>query len=85
MVNLLIKEMDRLEIAEIVFSAVNDIKPDIENSIETASKTFSDLGLDSLDQMSLILTIQEAFGCTISDDEISELQSIESLVDYLEK
>ena len=77
--------MDRLEIEKLVFGAVKDIKPDIEISNDNASKSFSDLGLDSLDQMSLILTIQETFGCTISDDEISDLQSIKALVDYLEK
>ena len=47
--------------------------------------TFDDLGLDSLDSVTLIMAIEEAFDVQISDEDAGKLSTLQSLVDYIHK
>ena len=44
---------------------------------------FMDDALDSLDQATLALLIEERYGCNISDEELSNINSISSVVDHV--
>lgn len=42
-------------------------------------------GWDSLRQLNLIVALEEEFNCEISENNITELTSIEKILDYLDK
>jgi acyl carrier protein len=47
--------------------------------------TFDDLGLDSLDSVTLIMAMEEAFDVQISDHDAGHLSTLQDLVDYIHK
>lgn len=44
-----------------------------------------DLGADSLDVVELIMSLEDDFGITISDEDAAELTTVRRIVEYLEK
>ena len=44
-----------------------------------------DLGADSLDVVELIMSLEDMFGISISDDDASQLDTVRRIVEYLEK
>ncbi len=44
-----------------------------------------DLGADSLDVVELIMSLEDMFGISISDDDAAQLYSVRRIVEYLEK
>jgi NADH dehydrogenase (ubiquinone) 1 alpha/beta subcomplex 1, acyl-carrier protein len=48
----------------------------------TTSSTFSDLGLDSLDTVEVVMAMEEEFSIEIPDDDADKIHSIEDAVDY---
>lgn len=44
-----------------------------------------DLGADSLDVVELIMSLEDMFGISISDDDASHLDTVRRIVEYLEK
>ena len=44
-----------------------------------------DLGADSLDVVELIMSLEDMFGISISDDDTSQLDTVRRIVEYLEK
>ncbi|MBP3706960.1 MAG: acyl carrier protein [Clostridia bacterium] len=43
-----------------------------------------DLGADSLDVVEMLMAIEDEFGVTIPDEEIENLKTIGSLVEYIQ-
>ena len=43
------------------------------------------LGADSLDVVELIMSIEDEFGVSISDEEAANLVTVQRIVDYVEK
>lgn len=71
---------------QVVTQFINKQNPAVElNTDEDFQSSFSELGLDSIDVMTIILMIKKELGIYISDDELAQLQTIEELVQYLEK
>lgn len=56
---------------------------DIE--IRPESKISEDLGADSLDILQLLMTIEEEHGIVIPDEELATFETVQDIVDYLEK
>ncbi len=56
---------------------------DKDESEISATETFSDIGLDSLDIMELVMQIEEELDCKIELSQ--ELNTIEKLCAYIEK
>lgn len=56
---------------------------DIE--IKPESKITEDLGADSLDILQLLMTIEEEHGIVIPDEELASFETVQDIVDYLEK
>ena len=54
-------------------------------TITMDTSLIDDLGADSLDVVELIMSLEDLFGITISDDEAAHLTTVRKIVDYLEK
>ena len=53
-------------------------------SITADTNLIDDLGADSLDVVELIMSLEDEFGITISDDAAAQLYTVGRIVDYLE-
>lgn len=56
-----------------------------EGDISGETSLQSDLDLDSLDIMDLLLVLEEEFDMQIPDEELSKIQTINDIVTYIEK
>jgi len=54
-------------------------------TITLDTNLIDDLGADSLDVVELIMSIEDAFGITISDDDAAQLYTVGRIVEYLDK
>lgn len=54
-------------------------------TIDMDTNIVDDLGADSLDVVELIMSLEDEFGITISDDTAAELTTVGHIVEYLEK
>ena len=54
-------------------------------SIGMETSLIDDLGADSLDVVELIMSLEDIFGITISDEDAAQLHTVSRIVDYLEK
>ncbi len=53
-----------------------------EEVVPTASFQ-EDLGADSLDVVELVMALEEEFGIDIPDDDVNNLKTVQSAVDYI--
>ena len=53
-------------------------------SITMETSLIDDLGADSLDVVELIMSLEDLFGITISDEDAAQLHTVSRIVDYLE-
>jgi acyl carrier protein len=56
-----------------------------EDSIKGETELQSDLELDSLDIMDLLLVLEEEFDLQIPDEELSNIQTVNDIVNYIER
>ena len=59
-----------------------EVSPD---TITLDTSLVDDLGADSLDVVELIMSIEDDFGVSISDEEAANLVTVQRIVDYVEK
>ncbi len=55
------------------------------NDVTLESDIIKDLGLDSLDIVTLIMAVEDEYGFTADDDEIAALKTVGDVVNYIEK
>ena len=53
-------------------------------SITLDTNLIDDLGPDSLDVVELIMSLEDEFGVSISDEDAAQLYTVGRIVDYLE-
>ncbi|MBQ9664454.1 MAG: acyl carrier protein [Oscillospiraceae bacterium] len=53
-------------------------------TISLETNLIDDLGADSLDVVELIMSLEDEFGVSISDDAAAQLYTVGRIVDYLE-
>jgi acyl carrier protein len=65
---------------------VGEVNPKIilRNESDYARR-FKDLGIDSLDMMSILLTLQEHYGIEIPDADVDSLNTLGDVVAYVTK
>ena len=54
-------------------------------TISIDTNLVDDLGADSLDVVELIMSLEDMFGISISDEDASQLYTVRRIVEYLEK
>ncbi len=55
------------------------------DSITMDTNLIDDLGADSLDVVELIMSLEDLFGVSITDEDAAQLYTVRRIVDYLEK
>ena len=63
--------------------AVNQIGID-EEKITPESDIIKDLGLDSLDIVDMLMSVEETFGVTIDDGDVAEMKTVADVVKFIE-
>ncbi|MGI5976188.1 MAG: acyl carrier protein [Candidatus Limivicinus sp.] len=53
-------------------------------TITMDTNLIDDLGADSLDVVELIMSLEDMYGISISDDDATQLYTVSKIVDYLE-
>lgn len=56
-----------------------------EEDITPDSKLVDDLKADSLDIVELVMELEEKYGLEIPDEDMPNLQTVQNVVDYIEK
>ncbi len=56
-----------------------------EEEVTLQASFVEDLNADSLDLVELIMTLEEKFGMTISDEDAEKIQKVSDAVEYLEE
>ena len=54
-------------------------------SISSETNLVDDLGADSLDVVELIMSVEDEFGLSVSDEDAVELTTVGKIVEYIEK
>ena len=55
------------------------------DTITLDTNLIDDLGADSLDVVELIMSLEDMFGISITDEDAAELYTVRRIVEYLEK
>jgi acyl carrier protein len=55
------------------------------DEIQSDSSFVDDLGADSLDTVELVMALEEEFGPEIPEEEAEKLQTVGSVIEYVEK
>ena len=67
------------EVIDLIFEQLGVDKEDV-----TLSKSFvEDLNADSLDLTELVMTLEERFGCEISEADAEKLKTVGDVVNYV--
>ncbi|KAG2307273.1 hypothetical protein Bca4012_083710 [Brassica carinata] len=75
--------LDKSEVTDRVVSVVKTFQK-VEPSKVTPKAHFqSDLGLDSLDTVEVVMALEEEFGFEIPDNEADKIQSIDLAVEFI--
>ncbi len=54
-------------------------------TITIDTNLIDDLGADSLDVVELVMSLEDVFGISISDEDAAQLFTVRRIVEYLEK
>lgn len=55
-----------------------------EDKVTLESEIIKDLGADSLDLVEMILSLEENFGVTITDEQTENIKSVKDIVDIID-
>ncbi len=55
-----------------------------EDKVKPESKIVEDLGADSLDVVEMLMTLEDEFNVTVSDDEAVNLKTVQQIVDLID-
>jgi acyl carrier protein len=72
-----------LEEVKNIFKQEVDTRIDVTNM--DPSLNIGDLGIDSLDRSSIFLALDDAYGVSFTDDDIQELDTLNKIIDFINK
>ena len=78
-----IKKMDREQIYETCVSRLVEEFELAKESITLDANLFTDLNLDSIDMLDLIVQLEEDYELEIVEEEIKKVQTIGDFIDYV--
>lgn len=73
--------MDFEKIRELLSLQLN-LKPEL---IKRESRIVDDLGADSLDVVELLMTLEDEFGVTVSDEEAVKIKTVDDIINIVGK
>ena len=73
--------MDFEKIRELLSIQLN-LKPEL---IKRESRIVDDLGADSLDVVELLMTLEDEFGVTVSDEEAVQIKTVDDIINIVGK
>ena len=56
-----------------------------EDKVTLESEIIKDLGADSLDLVEMLLSLEETFGVTVSDEQTESIKTVKDIVDIIDK
>lgn len=68
------------KVVEIVSQKLN-----VDKDAVIKSKSFQDLGADSLDMVEIVMKLEEQFSIEINDEDAEKLSDLHQVVDYIHK
>ena len=66
-----------------VITMIAQLRPDVAMDKSDVDVAFKIIGVDSLDIMSVLHTIQQQTGVEVPDDDIGELDTVAKITDYI--
>ncbi|KAM1308581.1 hypothetical protein EV2_011104 [Malus domestica] len=75
--------LDKSEVTDRVVSVVKNFQKVDPSKVTPNAHFESDLGLDSLDSVEIVMALEEEFGFEIPDNEADKIKSIGQAVDFI--
>lgn len=76
------KKCDKQEVLNKIVDIVSK-KLSVDKDVVMKSKSFEELGADSLDMVEIVMKLEEQFEIEINDEEAEKLTSLDQVVDYI--
>ncbi|KAH7431257.1 hypothetical protein KP509_08G039700 [Ceratopteris richardii] len=76
-------QLDKAEVIDRILSVVKSFPKADPSKVTPSSHFQSDLGLDSLDNVEIVMAIEEEFALEIPDAEADKLDSCSAAIDYI--
>jgi acyl carrier protein len=56
-----------------------------EDKISPEANLFEDLGLDSIDALDMIATLESEYNLKIDEEELKKIRTVQNIIDYISK
>lgn len=76
--------MDRNQVLEVIKKIVGE-KLNFQGNLEEKTEFLKDLQADSLDLLSIVMAVEDAFGVKIPDEDLPQLRTVGDAIDYVLK
>lgn len=74
--------MDRNQVFEVIKKIVGE-KLNFQGNLEEKTEFLKDLQADSLDLLSIVMAVEDAFGVKIPDEDLPRLKTVGDAIDYV--
>ena len=79
------KILDSSEIDERIFKAIRKVKPSLESVPLTPATRIRDLGLESIEVLTVVFEMEEEFNVSIVDQQLDTFRTVEEARAVVEK
>jgi len=77
--------LSKEDITERILSTLKSFEKVPQDKLTATSSFSSDLGLDSLDAVEVVMAVEEEFGIEIPDEEADAIQTVQQAIEYIAK
>ena len=77
--------VDRSDIKKRCIKIIRDVTGNEELDIQPQHSLIDDVGLDSVDFVSLLLALEDEFGGTIDDEMSSQIFTVNDIINHIER